>query len=87
MTLRMGDIEFDHVDYDAAGDVLYLSVGEARPAADYDATPGGHHVRYDDEGKIIGVTVVNAKWLLERQDEIDTPAPLDREQLMRAISS
>ena len=37
MTITIGTIEFDHVDYDADGDVLYLSVGEPREAAEFTA--------------------------------------------------
>jgi hypothetical protein len=34
MTITIGTVTFDHVAYDAEGDVLYLSVGEPRQAAD-----------------------------------------------------
>jgi uncharacterized protein YuzE len=67
MTITIGTITFDHVDYDADDDdVLYLSVGEPRGPADSYGTPEGHNVRYDDQGNIIALTLVNAKWLLER---------------------
>ena len=30
MTMRIGDVVFDHVDYDEGADVLYLHVGDPR---------------------------------------------------------
>ena len=65
MTVHVGSYEFDHVDYDKDGDVLYLRTGSAQPAADTFATPEGHAVRLDEHGEVIGITIVNAKWLLE----------------------
>lgn len=85
MKLQMGDITFDDVSYDATADVLYLSVGSPARAAHYDATNDGHHVRYDEHGRVVGVTIVNAKWLLDRRAEIDTPGPIDYDELKLAV--
>ncbi len=41
MTITIGTIKFDRVDYDADGDVLYLSVGEPREPADSYGTSRG----------------------------------------------
>ena len=75
MTITIGTITFDHVAYDADGDVLYLSVGEPRMPADSQGTAEGHNVRYDDQGQIIALTLVNAKWLLERDGEVRVTIP------------
>lgn len=75
MTINIGALSFDHVDYDADADVLYLSVGEPRLPAESFGTPEGHNVRYDETGAVIGVTLVNAKWLLERDGEIQVTIP------------
>lgn len=75
MTVRIGSHEFDHASYDEAGDVLYLHRGEPRPAADTQATPEGHAVRLDDHGDVIGLTIVNAKWLAERDGKIVITIP------------
>ncbi len=75
MTITIGTIKFDHVDYDADGDVLYLSVGEPREPADSYGTIEGHDVRYDETGQVIGLTLVNAKWLLERDGEVRVTIP------------
>jgi uncharacterized protein YuzE len=75
MTITIGTIKFDHVDYDADGDVLYLSVGEPHEAADSYGTIEGHNVRYDETGRVIALTLVNAKWLLERDGEVRVTIP------------
>jgi uncharacterized protein YuzE len=56
MTITIGTIKFDHVDYDADGDVLYLSVREPREPTDSYGTIEGHNVRYDETGRVIGLT-------------------------------
>lgn len=75
MTIKIGTLSFDHVEYDADADVLYLSVGEPRLPTESFGTPEGHNVRYDATGDVIGVTLVNAKWLLERDGEIQVTIP------------
>lgn len=75
MTIRMGSHEFDDVVYDAMGDVLYMHKGKPVPAARTLATPEGHAVMLDDAGEIIGITVVNAKWLAERDGQITISIP------------
>jgi uncharacterized protein YuzE len=75
MTVRLGDREFDDVLYDAEGDVLYLSRGAPAPAAKTLASPEGHAIRLNAAGEIIGITVVNAKWLAERDGRIVVTIP------------
>ncbi len=75
MSVTIGDLVFDHVSYDATGDVLYLHVGEPQPAAEAEETPEGHAVRYDAHGQIVGLTIVNARWLLERNQPITVTLP------------
>jgi uncharacterized protein YuzE len=75
MTVRVGPYEFDHVSYDSRGDVLYLRRDERRAAADTFGTPEGHAVRLDENGEVIGVTIVNAKWLLDRDGKITVTVP------------
>jgi uncharacterized protein YuzE len=75
MTITIGTITFDHVEYDADGDVLYLSVGAPREAADSYGTVEGHDVRYDEAGRVIGLTLVNAKWILGRDGEVRVTIP------------
>jgi uncharacterized protein YuzE len=70
VNLRIGRITFDDVDYDAEGDVLYLSVGKPRPATESDETPEGHVVRYGPGGEIIGLTLINPRWLINNEGAV-----------------
>jgi hypothetical protein len=47
MTITIGAITFDHVEYDVDGDVLYLSVGEPREAAESFGIPEGRQISPD----------------------------------------
>jgi uncharacterized protein YuzE len=73
--LAIGTLSFDNVKYDADADVLYPSVGEARMPAESFGTPEGHNIRYDETGAVIAITIVNAKWLLDRDGEIKLTIP------------
>ncbi len=75
MTVHFGPYEFDHVSYDTDGDVLYLRRGERQAAATTFGTPEGHAVGLDENGEVIGITIVNAKWLLERDGKITVAVP------------
>jgi len=48
------------LDYDAEGDVLYISFGEPQPADDSDVTDEGIVIR-TRLGKIVGLTILNAR--------------------------
>ena len=63
-----------------------LSVGEPKEAARQEATPDGHVVRYDEEGNVIGITLVNAKWLLERDGKIELTVEVDANELAPALT-
>lgn len=75
MSVHVGPYEFDHVSYDSDGDVLYLRRGERQAVADTFGTPEGHAVRLDENGEVIGLTIVNAKWLLDRDGKITITVP------------
>jgi len=70
VSIQIGGRNFEHATYDEEGDVLYLSNGEPRAAASTYGTPEGHAVRFDDRGNLIGMTIVNARWLSSRGEEI-----------------
>ncbi len=80
MTITVANQTFDHASYDAERDVLYLRVTRHGPTARTEASPEGHALRYADDGTLIGVTIVNAKWLLERDGAISITFP-DRVEL------
>ena len=75
MSLTIGGITFDRVVYDEGGDVLYVHVGEPSAAVDFDETPEGHHVRLDREGRVIGLTLVRPRHLLETEGEVRITLP------------
>ncbi|MBM2824299.1 MAG: hypothetical protein HW413_3045 [Thermoleophilia bacterium] len=75
MSLRFGGIEFKHVSYDQEGDVLYLRNGTSTDAVDWDESPEGHHLRYGADGQLVGITIVNARWLLEQEGRITVTLP------------
>jgi uncharacterized protein YuzE len=75
MSVRIGDQEFEHAIYDEEGDVLYLRNGEPVEAALTQGTAEGHAVRFDDEGNVIGMTIVNAGWLASHEEEIAISFP------------
>jgi hypothetical protein len=45
VNITIGRVTFDHADYDADNDVLYLHVGPPQEA-DGEETPEGHVIRY-----------------------------------------
>jgi uncharacterized protein YuzE len=88
-TITIGDTTFDRIEYDRDADVLYLSVGEPQPAAHTYGTPEGHAVRFDANDNIVGITLVNAKHLLERDELVVTvPHTVDvrRDELELALN-
>lgn len=61
MIVTVAGVEFDHVAYDRDADVVYLQVGSPpQTAADFDESPEGHYLRYDERGALMGITIVNA---------------------------
>jgi uncharacterized protein YuzE len=73
MSVTIAGIEFEDHEYDDRGDVLYVAVkgydaGGLPPHA-Y-ASPEGHGIEFDEQGRVIAMTLVNLKWLLERDGEL-----------------
>jgi uncharacterized protein YuzE len=90
MSVTIGDITFDRVEYDAEGDVLYLHVDDPSEAVDFDETPEGHAVRFDRDGNVVGLTLVRPKRLLQRDGELrvtlPVPSQVAAEQLAEALA-
>ncbi len=78
MTLTIAGTSFDHHEYDERGDVLYLSVGPPREAFRTVATPEGHAVDYDESGAVIGMVLVDVRFLLDRDGAVMVTIPPDR---------
>lgn len=70
MSIEIAGISFDRVHYDAEADVLYLHRGDGAVAVQFDATPEGHALRFDEHGELVGVTIVRPRWHLANEGEI-----------------
>lgn len=75
MNIKIDDLIFDRANYDADGDVLYLARGRANWASDAALTPEGHGVRYDADGEVIGVTLINARRIIEHDGHLTITLP------------
>jgi uncharacterized protein YuzE len=77
MNVTIAGTSFDQQEYDERGDVLYLSVGSPRKATRTNATPEGHAVDYDESGAVIGMVLVDVRFLLERDGAVTVTLPPD----------
>jgi hypothetical protein len=55
--------------------VLYLWAGEPRRPAFDDASPEGHYLQFDEDGAPIAITLVNARWILDREGKVVVTLP------------
>lgn len=69
-SVTLAGASFDHVAGDDGGDVLYLRRGARQEPQQTVACDQGHAVSYDPRGAVTGLTIVNARWLLERDNQI-----------------
>lgn len=74
-SVTIGRTTFDNVDYDREADVLYLHVGDPASAVDFDETPEGHATRFGADGQLVGLTLVNARWLLDSDGHLTVTLP------------
>ncbi len=90
MKVSVGPYAFDNVSYDAEADVLYLHMGEPSTAVDFEESPEGHALRFDADGNLVGVTIVGAKRLVERDGKVTITVPkvvrVDAEAIAPALS-
>lgn len=91
MPITIGTITFDHAMYDGRGDVLYLRAGDRQVAAESLGIPEGHAVSHDAAGNVIGITIINARWLLDRDGKISITIPeridIGADALAQALAS
>ena len=91
VNITIGPLSFDHADYDADNDVLYLHVGAPQPG-EGEETPEGHVVRYaPGTSRIVGLTVLGARRILERDGHLAVTVPgtveTTAEQLAPALAA
>jgi uncharacterized protein YuzE len=89
--LKVVGVSFDQHEYDRLADVLYLSVEgyQGSPATAY-GVPEGHNVECDDSGRVVAMTLVNVRWLLEREGALTITRPASRittDELAAALAS
>lgn len=89
MSITIAGVIFDRLLYDAEADVLYLHVGDPSTAVDFDESPEGHALRFDAQGGLVGLTIVNARWLRDQGGPVVVTLPLrvelDPEEVASAI--
>lgn len=75
VNIHIGPLVFDHADYDAENDVLYLHVGEPREA-EGEETPEGHVLRFAPGTQdVVGLTIVGARRTLDRDGRLIVTVP------------
>jgi uncharacterized protein YuzE len=75
VNIRIGPLEFDHADYDADSDVLYLHIGQPQPG-EGEETPEGHVLRFaPGTQRIVGLTLINARQVLSRDGRLIVTIP------------
>jgi uncharacterized protein YuzE len=75
MTIQAGPYTFDHVVFDDEGDVLYMAVGSPRRASGR-LMRDNTFLRFDhDTDELVGMTVINARLLLQRDGVITVTLP------------
>ena len=78
MSITIAGIVFANHSYDERGDVLYVDVngydGSTFSPHAY-ASPEGHGIEFDEDRRVIALTLVNFKWLIERDGELKITWP------------
>lgn len=75
VNIQIGPVTFDHADYDAESDVLYLHLG-APESGEGEETPEGHVIRFaPDTHRIVGLTVMNPRFILQRDGHLTITIP------------
>lgn len=65
--VRIAGVDFDNVEYDSRGDVLYLHVGRPESAVEFDGTVEGDGARFGPDGSLVGLTILNARARFQEQ--------------------
>ncbi len=77
MSLTIIGTTFAHQHYDPRGDVLYLTAAGYRgPPPGCAVSDEGHGVEFDEAGRVIAMTIVGARWWLERDGELRITLPV-----------
>jgi uncharacterized protein YuzE len=71
VSLTIDGVTFDRYHYDEDADSLCFHTGPAAWAVDFDETVEDHHLRYDADGALLSITILNARLLLNRDGAIE----------------
>lgn len=72
--------------YDEEADVLYVSFGKPQAALSIDT--GGILLNYrEDDGLLVGITIINARRMLEKNVPLRTDKPAHRRSTKRVTSA
>ena len=87
VNITIGRVTFDHADYDADNDVLYLHVGPPQ-GADGEETPEGHVIRYaPGTSRIVGLTLLGPRRILDRDGHLTVTVPEAVEASAEALAA
>lgn len=75
MALRAGPYTFGYVTYDASSDMLYAGFEPQRRQGVRERTPEDDFLRYDEDGRFLGVILVTPRARLERDGEVQVSLP------------
>lgn len=71
MSINIAGIEFDNHEYDERGDVLYADVtGYRGPSPRAYVSPEGHGIEWDEQDRVVAMTLVNVRRLIERDGDL-----------------
>ncbi len=86
VNIQIGPLSFEHADYDAENDVLYLHVGEPQ-MGEGEETPEGHVIRYaPGTNRIVGLTMMGPRRILERDGHLVVTVPEAVETTARELA-
>jgi uncharacterized protein YuzE len=75
VNIKIGPVSFDHANYDAENDVLYLHIGEPQ-VGEGEETPEGHVIRYSPgTSRVVGLTVMGPRHILARDGHLAVTIP------------
>jgi hypothetical protein len=87
VNITIGRVTFDHANYDADNDVLYLHVGPPQ-GADGEETPEGHVIRYaHGTSRIVGMTLLGPRRILDRDGRLTVTVPETVETSAEALAA
>lgn len=76
MSITIGPYTFPIADYDAEGDVLELRTVVPDGAVGFDSTDEGDGLRFDEDGHLVGITILDARWRVQHDGRVTITLPV-----------